>query len=114
MTFKPVVLEAWVCVSCGAFISSRMLKSTVRQTVMSTLFDCGASFSASQERPFRINIFTEEWNSGYITDVTQALRGLTKAAFVSALRQTLASIPASLPAMDADIEAAYSRRGKEA
>ena len=114
MTFKPVVLEAWVCVSCGAFISSRMLKSTVRQTVMSTLCDCGASFSASQERPFRINIFTEEWNSGYITDVTQALRGLTKAAFVSALRQTLASIPASLPAMDADIEAAYSRRGKEA
>ena len=111
LSFDPVVLEAWVCASSCQEIPDLYLNSMIRRQLISTLRDCGAKFSSDPQRPFRINIVRKDWPQGGLTSLASAVRGLTKAAFLSAMKLCLSGLDQRLPLDAQSVEKAYRQTG---
>lgn len=113
VSFTPTVVEAWLATTKGTLNNREACLSTMREEVASALAECGAKPSEDPARPFKINITLQDDTGHAVTDTSSCVRGLVKAAFLSALGQCVSQVGNRLPVSAADIEKAYrNREGK--
>jgi len=107
------VKEVWAVLKGGLRKDMGTIKTRMRRDIVNALEDAGANISASVETPTKINIEVVPDTMNSYPTVDSALTGLTKASFLSAVKQAVPDIEASLPITAEAIAKAYAYNEKD-
>ncbi len=114
ITFLPTVQEVWCEATVGSICNKTELSAKIRHDILSSLKDSGAVFSTlSAKRPLAINISIHSDNTDNTVSLSEAIQGLTKAAFTSALKQCAGKLNAAYPITAESLENAINGKGED-
>ncbi len=114
ITFLPIVQEVWCAATVGSICNKTELSAKIRHDILSSLKDAGGVFSTlTAKRPLAINISLHSDNTDNTVSLSEAIQGLTKAAFTSALKQCAGHLNASYPITAEGLENAINSKGED-
>lgn len=112
ISFEPVVTAVWATFVFGRIISKQNLTTSIRQVIMHTLIEAGARIENSTKHPFQIHITLNTDNTDALADMSNAVKGLTRAAFLTAIIQATGKNIANLPVSAGDVMQAINGGNK--
>jgi len=111
VTLQPLVRSVWAAASLSRIFDEQILKSKIRHTIVTSLREAGALLSHSDT--FNIDITIASTGDQISTSITSALKGVTIAAFITALEQALGRPVDKVPVDGATILKAMRRQEHE-
>jgi len=98
ITFLPIVQEVWCSATVGIIYNKNELMAKIRHDILSALKDAGAVLASSESRkPMGVNIILHSDNTDNTVSSSEAVKGLTKTAFTSALKQCAGALNTAYP-----------------
>lgn len=113
ITYKPSVTGVWISATVGNIFDEKRLRENLRRIALTTLQDCGAVFLTTDKTPFTVDISLRTDNTEVVDSLDEAVRGLTKAAFVASVHQYAPKLQVGWPITAEACEVTLLSKGGE-